>query len=125
MKRKLFSVSIHDCRVDTFCSGGKGGQHQNATKSGVRVVHEPSGAAGECREERHQLVNKQRAFRSMAESRRFQWWARQKAAELQSGKTVDQLVEDELKPQNLLLEARDEDGNWVTLPVSELPKESA
>ena len=38
-KHKLFSVTLDDCRVDTFCSGGKGGQHQNATKSGVRITH--------------------------------------------------------------------------------------
>lgn len=62
MSRQLvFSVSIADCRVDTFCAGGKGGSHQNATKSGVRVTHEPSGAVGESRVHRHQRLNK-RAF---------------------------------------------------------------
>ena len=38
---KAFSVTLDDCRVDTFRSGGKGGQHQNKTESGVRVTHPP------------------------------------------------------------------------------------
>jgi protein subunit release factor A len=113
MKQKLFSVTLDDCRVDTFCSGGKGGQHQNATQSGVRVTHPPSGAVGECREERHQHINKRRAFVSMAESKRFQMWARQRAAELRDGRTVEQLVERAMNPKFLRVEVQDENGKWV------------
>lgn len=45
-REKLFSVILGDCRVDTFRSGGKSGQHQNKTESGVRITHELSGAVG-------------------------------------------------------------------------------
>ena len=34
---------LAECRVDTFRSGGKGGQHQNVTESGVRLTHLPTG----------------------------------------------------------------------------------
>ena len=73
MKDKVlaFSVSIKDCRVDTFRTGGPGGQKQNKTSSGARVIHEASGAVGESRTERSQLQNKKNAFRRMAESDKF------------------------------------------------------
>jgi protein subunit release factor A len=74
MKERILSVTLKDCRVDTFRCGGKGGQKQNKTSSGVRVVHPPSGAVGESREERSQLQNKKKAFLKMAHSSKFQAW---------------------------------------------------
>lgn len=76
-KELLFSVTLADCRVDTFRSGGKGGQHQNTTDSGVRITHLASGAVGESREERSQHANKRKAFRRMAESEKFRKWHRE------------------------------------------------
>lgn len=68
------SVTLKDCRVDTFRSGGKGGQHQNTSDTGVRIVHEPSGAVGESREQRSQLMNKKAAFNRMAAHPRMKVW---------------------------------------------------
>jgi hypothetical protein len=73
--RKLaFSVTAKDLRIDTFRSGGKGGQNQNKVNSGVRITHEASGAVGESREERDQLQNKKRAFERMTETKEFKSW---------------------------------------------------
>jgi peptide chain release factor 2 len=47
-----------DVRVDTFRAGGKGGQKQNKTDSGVRMVYEPLHIKVESRTERSQLINK-------------------------------------------------------------------
>lgn len=71
-KEKILSVTLADCRVDYFRAGGKGGQKQNKTNSGVRVVHPPSGAVGEGRDQRSQLANKRAAFSRMAHSDKFQ-----------------------------------------------------
>ena len=49
---------LKQCRVATFRSGGKGGQHQNTTDSGVRMVHEPTGVRAASRGERSQHRNK-------------------------------------------------------------------
>lgn len=65
-RQLMFSVTIKDCEVQTFRSGGKGGQNQNKRDTGVRIIHHPSGARGEARDERSQLQNKRLAFTRMA-----------------------------------------------------------
>lgn len=109
----LFSVTLDDCRVDTFRSGGKGGQNQNKRDTGVRVVHEPSGAVGESREERSQLQNKKAAFRRMVESPQFKFWVAMERKRLETGKTLEQRVEEWMRPENLLIEVRGTDGRWT------------
>ena len=44
-KKLLFSLTAKDFEVQTFCTGGAGGQHRNAKKNGVRIIHTASGAA--------------------------------------------------------------------------------
>lgn len=62
----LFSWTAKDFRVDKFCSGGPGGQHQNKTESGVRITHIESGLCAESRQERSQGANKKIAFNRLA-----------------------------------------------------------
>lgn len=75
-KRPLFTVTIKDCDVQTFRAGGKGGQHQNKTETGVRIIHHASGAVGECRETKSQRHNKETAFKRMANTEAFKAWHR-------------------------------------------------
>jgi len=49
---------LAQCRVETFRSGGPGGQHQNVTESGVRLVHLPTGVRVTAREDRSQHRNR-------------------------------------------------------------------
>lgn len=81
-KELLFSVTEKDLRIDTFRSGGKGGQHQNTRDTGVRITHLESGAVGESREERSQLQNKKKAFKRLVESEKFKNWLKIRSAEL-------------------------------------------
>ena len=53
---------LDECRVETFRAGGPGGQHQNTTESGVRLVHVPSGLRAVAREDRSQHRNRARAL---------------------------------------------------------------
>jgi protein subunit release factor A len=53
---------LAQCRVETFASGGKGGQHQNKTASGVRLIHLPTGVRAASRNERSQHRNKSLAL---------------------------------------------------------------
>lgn len=111
-KTKLFSVTINDCVVTTFTVGGHGGAGKDTSNTGVRVVHPLSGAVGIGVDHRSQLRNKQDAFRRMAESKVFQVWAKLKASELQTGKTVEQRVDEDMQPENLKVEIRAEKG-WI------------
>jgi protein subunit release factor B len=58
---------LTECRVDTFMAGGKGGQHQNRTESGVRLVHLPTGVVVSSRRERSQHRNKEIALARLRE----------------------------------------------------------
>ena len=51
-----------DIEMETFMSGGPGGQHQNKTASGVRLRHLPTGLAVESRSERSQHKNRAMAM---------------------------------------------------------------
>lgn len=58
---------LAQCRVETFRSGGPGGQHQNTTESGVRLVHLPTGVRAEARDERSQHRNRALALGRLRE----------------------------------------------------------
>ena len=70
-KDYLFSVTKDDFEIQTFRSGGKGGQHQNTTDSGVRLIHKESGIVSESRSERSQYANKKIAFRGLINNPKF------------------------------------------------------
>jgi protein subunit release factor B len=112
-KELLFSITRKDLDVQVFRSGGPGGQHQNKTESGVRIVHRESGAVGESRSERSQHANRKLALQRLVASPKFKIWHAKKVHEIQKGKTIEQLVEESMKLENLKIEVRDETGKWV------------
>jgi peptide chain release factor 2 len=52
-----------ELEMQTFCTGGPGGQHQNKTQSGVRLIHKPTGVRAESRTDKSQHKNKDNALK--------------------------------------------------------------
>jgi peptide chain release factor 2 len=84
-------INPNDLRIDTYRSGGAGGQHVNKTDSAVRITHLPTGIVAQCQNERSQHANRLRAMRIL-QARLFELQRREKERELEAQRGEQQEI---------------------------------
>jgi protein subunit release factor B len=111
-KELLYSLTKKDFKLQTFRSGGPGGQHQNKTDSGVRITHKVSGGVGESRQFKSQYQNRKAALKRLINHPKFKIWNNRKCHEIISGKTLDDIIQEMMEEKNLKFEIINDEGKW-------------
>lgn len=114
-KKLLFSVTKKDLKVEFFSGTGAGGQHRNKHQNCVRIHHKDSGATVTGQSNRNRQSNIREAMQNLVKHPKFKIWHCGQVAGALGGKTIEQIVEKQMRPMNLRVETKNENGQWKTI----------
>lgn len=115
----LFSITKKDLDIEYFSGKGAGGQYRNRHKNCVRLHHRDSGVIVTGQSHRDRKSNLREAFNNLVKHPKFKTWHLLKVREVLEGKSIEQLVDRMMEPENLKLEVK-VDGKWKEVPFGEL-----
>jgi len=112
MKELLFSITRKDLKVNYFSGTGPGGQNRNKNQNCVRIQHKDSGVIVTGQSNKSRKANEGEALNNLVNHPKFKLWHTSKIHEVLSGKTIEELVDEQLDSDNLLIECKNENGKW-------------
>lgn len=114
-RQLLFRVTRKDLTETHIRGSGPGGQHRNKVASGVRLVHDASGAVAEATDDKSQERNRIEAWKRLRETPEFKRWFREMVLHTSGQETVEEEVERQMRPENITTQVLDERSRWQTV----------
>jgi len=113
-KELLFSVTKKNLNIEYFSGKGAGGQYRNKHQNCVRIHHKESGAMATGQSNRERKANIKEAFDGLIKHPKFKLWHSMMVYQVMNGKSIDEMVEEQIKSNNLKIEGK-KDNKWVKI----------
>ena len=122
-KELLFSITKKDFDIQFFSGTGAGGQHRNKHQNCVRLHHRDSGVTVTGQSNKSRIANQKEAFENLTKHAKFKVWHARKIQEVLEGKSIEQKVDETMKPKNLKVEGKDDHDRWSEMTNEEISDE--